>query len=68
MKDAQLVLQVLEKEWGAWEYNVEGGSMLFESESAVIEFNNTMEQIGVLVKKVKELQLTILKTQASDSG
>ncbi len=63
MKDAQLVLQVLEKEWGAWEYDLEGGSVLFESESAVIEFNNTMEQIGVLVQKVKELQLTILKTQ-----
>ncbi len=68
MKEAQLVLQVLGKEWGAWEYNMEGGSVLFESESAVIEFNNTMEQIGVLVQKVEELQLTILKIQAGDGG
>ncbi len=68
MKDAQLALQVMEKEWGAWEYNVEEGGVLFESESAVIEFNDTMKQISVLVQKVKELQLAILKAQAGDSG
>ena len=49
------------------EYNVEGG-VLFESESAVIEFNDTMAQIGILVQKAEELQLTILKTKAGYSG
>ncbi len=68
MREAQSALQVLEKEWGAWEYNVERGGVLFESESSVIEFNNTMKQIGVLVQKVKALQLEILETQAGDSG
>ncbi|MCR4343489.1 MAG: hypothetical protein NUV44_01885 [Candidatus Scalindua sp.] len=68
MKEAQLVLQVLEKEWGAWAYNAEGVGVLFESESAVIEFNNTVAQLGVLVQKVKGLQLTILKTHKGDSG
>ncbi|MCR4289255.1 MAG: hypothetical protein NUV86_03220, partial [Candidatus Scalindua sp.] len=63
-----LVLQVLEKEWGAWAYNAEGVGVLFESESAVIEFNNTVAQLGVLVQKVKGLQLTILKTHKGDSG
>ena len=57
----------MEKEWGAWEYNVEGG-VLFESESAVIEFNDTMAQIGILVQKAEELQLTILKAKAGYSG
>jgi hypothetical protein len=68
MKEARLVLQVLEKEWDAWEYNAEEGGLLFESESAVIEFNNTMAQLGVLVQRVKELQLTVLKTRKGDSG
>ncbi|KHE93470.1 MAG: hypothetical protein K8F52_15180 [Candidatus Scalindua rubra] len=68
MKEARLVLQILEKEWGAWEYNAEEGGVLFESESAVIEFNNTMAQLGVLVRKVKELQLTVLKTRKGYSG
>ncbi len=68
MKDAQSALQVMKKEWGAWEYNVEEGGVLFESESTVIEFNDTMKQIGVLVQKVKELQLAIIKAQAGDSG
>jgi hypothetical protein len=68
MEKAHLALRVLEKEWGAWEYNEEEGGVLFESENAVIEFNSTMEQIGDLVQKVKELQLTILKSQAVDSG
>ena len=67
MKDAQSSLHVMEKEWGAWEYNVEGG-VLFESESAVIEFNDTMAQIGILVQKAEELQLTILKAKAGYSG
>jgi hypothetical protein len=66
MRVARLVLQVLEKEWGAWEYNAEEGGVLFESESTVIEFNSTMEQIGDLVQKAKELRFTILKTQAGD--
>jgi len=68
MKEAQFVLQVVEKEWGAWEYSVEDGSVIFESESAVIEFNNAMEQISDLVQKIEALRLTILKTQAGDSG
>jgi hypothetical protein len=68
MKKAHLVLQVLEKEWGAWEYNVECGGVLFEPEKAIREFNNTMEQIGDLVQRVEDLQLTILKTQSGDSG
>ena len=68
MREARLVLQVLAKEWGTWEYNVEEGGVLFESESAVIEFNSAMERIGALVLKVKELQLSILKAQAGDSG
>ena len=68
MKDAQSALHVMEKEWGAWEYNVEGGGVLFESESAVIEFNDTMAQIGILVQKAEELQLAIIKAQAADSG
>ncbi len=68
MREARLVLQVLEKEWGAWEYNVKEGGVLFESESAVVEFNNTMTQFGDLVQKVEKLQLTILKTQSGDSG
>ena len=67
MREARLVLQVLEKEWGAWEYNVKEGGVLFESESTVIEFNNTMERIGVLVQKVKELQLAIIKTHKGNS-
>ncbi len=67
MREAQLALRVLEKEWDAWEYNVEEGGVLFESESTVIEFNNTMKQIGVLVQKVKELQLAIIKTQKDGS-
>ena len=68
MKDAQSALHVMEEEWGAWEYNVDGGGVLFESESAVIEFNDTMAQIGILVQKAEELQLTILKTKAGYSG
>ena len=68
MKDAQSALHVMKKEWGAWEYNVESGGVLFESESAVIEFNDTMVQIGILVQKAEELQLTIQKAQADDSG
>lgn len=68
MREVRLVMQVMEKEWGAWEYNVKGGSVLFESESTVIEFNNTMKHIGILVQKVKALQLEILETQAGDSG
>ena len=68
MKEAQLVLQVLEKEWGAWEYDKEEVRVLFESERAVIEFNNTMERIGNLVQKVKKLELAILKSQAVDSS
>ena len=67
MKDAQSALQVMEKEWGVWEYNAEGG-VLFESESAVIEFNDAMAQIGILIQKAEELQHTILKAQAGDSG
>jgi len=66
MRDAQSALQILGKEWGAWEYNVEEGGVLFESESTVIKFNDTMEQIGVLVQNAKELQLKILKTQKGD--
>jgi len=68
MKDAQSALHVMKKEWGAWEYNVEGGGVLFESESAVIEFNDTMAQIGILVQKAEELQLTILKAKAGYSS
>ena len=68
MKDAQLALHVMEKEWGAWEYNVESGGVLFESESAVIEFNDTMAQIGILIQKAEELQQTILKAQEGDSS
>ncbi|MDP6924844.1 MAG: hypothetical protein R2568_05660 [Candidatus Scalindua sp.] len=68
MKDAKSALQVVEKEWGAWEYNVEGGGVLFESESAVIEFNDALAQIGILVQKAEELQLMILKAQAGDSS
>ncbi len=68
MREAGLVLQVLAKEWGAWEYNVAEGGVLFESERTVIEFNSAMERIGALVLKVKELQLSILKAQAGDSG
>lgn len=67
MRETRLVFQVLEKEWGAWEYNAEEGGVLIESGSAVIEFNNNIEKISVLVQKVKELQLTILKTQKGDS-
>ncbi len=67
MRAAQSALQILEKEWGAWEYNIDEGGVLFESESGVMEFNNTMKQIAVLVQKVKALQLTILKVQADDS-
>ncbi len=67
MREARLALQVLEKEWGVWEYNVKEGGVLFKSESAVIEFNDAMKQIGVLVQKVKELQLAILKVQTRDS-
>jgi len=67
MKDVQSALHVMEKEWGVWEYNAEGG-VLFESESAVIEFNDAMAQIGILVQKAEELQFTILKAQAGDSG
>jgi len=47
---------------------VEGGGVLFESESAVIEFNDTMAQIGILVQKAEELQLTILKAKAGYSS
>ncbi len=64
MKNVQSALQVMEKEWGEWEYNEEEGGVLFESESAVMEFNDTMKQIGVLVQKIKELQLVILKAYA----
>ncbi len=64
MKNVQSALQVMEKEWGEWEYNEEEGGVLFESESAVMEFNDTMKQIGVLVQKIKELQLAILKAYA----
>ena len=60
MRDARLVLQVLEKEWG--------GEVLFESENTVIEFNSSMERIGMLVLKVKVLRHAILKDQAGDSG
>jgi hypothetical protein len=66
MKEAQLVLQVLKKEWGTWEYNEGEGGVIFESEIAVSKFNSTMEQIGVLVQKVKELQFTILRATAGD--
>ncbi|WP_203415573.1 hypothetical protein, partial [Candidatus Scalindua japonica] len=68
MGKAHFVLQVLEKEWGAWEYNMKKGGVYFESKRAVIEFNSTMEQIGVLVRKIKELQLTILETQSGENG
>lgn len=68
MRDAQLALQVLKKEWGAWEYNVEEVGVVFESESTVIEFNNTMKQIGVLVQNAKELQFEILKAQVCNGG
>ncbi len=68
IKDAQSALQIMEKEWGAWEYNVEGGGVLFESENTVIEFKSIMERIGVLVSKVKALQHSILKAQTGDSG
>lgn len=67
MREARLVLQVLEKEWGAWEYNVEEGGVLFESESTVVGFNSAMGRIGGLVQKVKELQLVILKAQKGDN-
>ncbi len=68
IREARLVLEVLSKEWGAWEYNVEEGGVLFASEDTVIEFNSVMERIGVLVLKIKELQLLILKAQAANSG
>ncbi len=68
MKDVQSALLVMEKEWGEWEYNEEGGSVLFESESAVIEFNDTIVQIGIILQKAEELQLTILKAQKGDSS
>jgi hypothetical protein len=67
MREARLVLQVLKKEWGAWEYNVEEGGVLFESKSTVVEFNSAMARIGGLVQKVKELQLVILKAQKGDN-
>ena len=67
MREARLVLQVLKKEWGAWEYNVEEGGVLFESKSRVVEFNSAMARIGGLVQKVKELQPAILKTYKGDN-
>ena len=67
MKEARLVLQVLKKEWGAWEYNVEEGGVRFESKSRVVEFNSAMARIGGLVQKIKELQLAILKTYKGDN-
>jgi len=68
IREARLVLKVLSKEWGAWEYNVEKGGVLFTSESTVIEFNSAMGRVGVLVLKIKELQLLILKSQAANNG
>ncbi|NOR65608.1 MAG: hypothetical protein GQ468_06285 [Candidatus Scalindua sp.] len=68
MRDARLVLQVLEKEWWVWEYSMEEEVVLFESENTVIEFNSAVERIGMLVLKIKVLQHAILKAQAGDSG
>ena len=63
-----MLLLILEKEWGAWKYDEVEGGVLFNSDSAVTEFNNVTERIVDLTQKLEKLQYTILKNQAGEGS
>ncbi len=67
-KEVKLLLHILEREWGAWEYDEVEGEVLFDSDNAIIEFNNTMERIDNLATNIEELQLAILRKQAGEEN
>ena len=67
-KEVKVLLHILEREWGAWEYDEVDGGVLFDSDNAIIEWNNTMDRIDDLALKTEELQLAILRRQAGEEN
>lgn len=65
-KEVKVLLHILKREWGAWEHDEINGSVLFDSDNAIAEWNNTGDRLDGLALKAEELQFAILRRQAGE--